>query len=313
MTELRLIIKTCDFASCVDIEDSLLRDKLVMGCSDSSLKERLLRENNISLGKALDVAHAVEATKRQIVEMNSDSINVIQKNVHQGNEKRCSRCGRYHKTFSQCPAQGKQCFRCKAFGHFANLCKASNINKVHEISERNIGGEDTNSSSVSWLSINVVSDSIKTDTKWNIVTQIQDTKVSFKIDSGADVNVIPVSLFHCINKNNAFKLSKTQRKLRAYMNGEIPVKGVANILLEYNGKYHVVEVYVVDSVGPPILGKTGIEQMELLKRVNIVSELRGNFPKAVFSTNPGKMKTEHHIQIKTSRSGSKKISIRCSH
>jgi transposase InsO family protein len=314
MTELRLIIKTCDFASCVDIEDSLLRDKLVMGCSDSSLKERLLRENNISLGKALDVAHAAEATKRQIVEMNSDSINVIrknvemnsdsinviQKNVHQGNEKRCSRCGRYHKTFSQCPAQGKQCFRCKAFGHFANLCKTSNSNKVHEISERNIGGEDANSSSVSWLSINVVSDSIKTDTRWNIVTQIQDMKVSFKIDSGADVNVIPVSLFHCINKNNAYKLSKTQRKLRAYMNCEIPVKGVANILLEYNGKYHVVEVYVVDSVGPPILGKTGIEQMELLKRVNIVSELGGNFPKAVFSTTPGKMKTEHHIQIKTS-------------
>jgi hypothetical protein len=42
------------------------------------------------------------------VEMNSDSMNVIQKN--QGNEKRCSRCGRFHKTFSQCPAQGKQCF-----------------------------------------------------------------------------------------------------------------------------------------------------------------------------------------------------------
>jgi hypothetical protein len=35
LTSLRLLIKSCEFATVADIEESLLRDKLVMGCKDT--------------------------------------------------------------------------------------------------------------------------------------------------------------------------------------------------------------------------------------------------------------------------------------
>jgi hypothetical protein len=56
---------TCEFTSTVNLEDSLLRDKLVIGCNDAELRKRLLRENNITLSKALNVAHATEMSKNK--------------------------------------------------------------------------------------------------------------------------------------------------------------------------------------------------------------------------------------------------------
>ena len=48
LIDLRLMMKTCEFTTTKDLEDSLLRDKLVIGCNDPELRERLLREHNIS-------------------------------------------------------------------------------------------------------------------------------------------------------------------------------------------------------------------------------------------------------------------------
>jgi hypothetical protein len=45
LTHLRILMKTWEFTSTVNLEDSLLRDKLVIECNDAELRERLLREN----------------------------------------------------------------------------------------------------------------------------------------------------------------------------------------------------------------------------------------------------------------------------
>ncbi|XP_064638269.1 uncharacterized protein LOC135494286 [Lineus longissimus] len=60
-TDLRLKAKTCAFDG---LHDSMLRDQIVFGISDVKTRERLLREPELSLGKAISVCHSVEATRK---------------------------------------------------------------------------------------------------------------------------------------------------------------------------------------------------------------------------------------------------------
>ena len=49
VTSLRLRAKSCEFG---EQEESLIRDRLVIGCNDQRVQERLLREPDLSLQKA---------------------------------------------------------------------------------------------------------------------------------------------------------------------------------------------------------------------------------------------------------------------
>jgi hypothetical protein len=63
VTSLRLKAKTCEFG---EQEESLIHDYIVLGCPDVRLQERLLRENDLTLTKTLQICRAAEATKEQM-------------------------------------------------------------------------------------------------------------------------------------------------------------------------------------------------------------------------------------------------------
>ena len=145
--DLRMKAKLCEFG---DQEDLMIRDKIVFSVHDERVKERLLRESDLSLSKALDVCRAAETTRAQLKAMTSEGkseakVNIVKqrsqfsKDSHraggrgnrgssssrgkpgppaaQGNIQ-CKYCGRSHPAKS-CPAYGKQCNRCKDWNHFA--------------------------------------------------------------------------------------------------------------------------------------------------------------------------------------------------
>ena len=58
VTELKLIAKNCNFGS---LEDELIRDRLVYGTNSERVKERLLREEELTLLKALKICRADES------------------------------------------------------------------------------------------------------------------------------------------------------------------------------------------------------------------------------------------------------------
>ena len=58
VTELKLIAKNCNFGS---LEDKLIRDRLVYGTNSERVKERLLREEELTLLKALKICRADES------------------------------------------------------------------------------------------------------------------------------------------------------------------------------------------------------------------------------------------------------------
>ena len=63
-TALRKLAEGCDFATITPEE--ILRDRLVFGINDAKVRERLLRESNLTLTKTDEICHAAESMMAQM-------------------------------------------------------------------------------------------------------------------------------------------------------------------------------------------------------------------------------------------------------
>ncbi|KAK2143360.1 hypothetical protein NP493_4554g00000 [Ridgeia piscesae] len=63
VTELKIRAQSCNFG---DLRDSMIRDRLVLGITSQRVRERLLREEDLTLGKAVQICQAAEISERQI-------------------------------------------------------------------------------------------------------------------------------------------------------------------------------------------------------------------------------------------------------
>ena len=70
VTILRKLCETCEFGT---LNNSLIKDRTVLGVNNTKTRSRLLRVPDLTLQKALDVVRSAEATNMQMKELNSDS------------------------------------------------------------------------------------------------------------------------------------------------------------------------------------------------------------------------------------------------
>ena len=63
VTELKSRSRHCEFGT---LRDSLIRDWIVAGIQDAKVRERLLRETDLTLDEAITICRAAEATKKQV-------------------------------------------------------------------------------------------------------------------------------------------------------------------------------------------------------------------------------------------------------
>ena len=163
VTELRKLAKSCEFAQ---LHNSLIKDRIVCGIHSAEVKARLLREEDLTLDKALNICRTAELSKTQLQNLvdgkRAGEINIIHKKnggtVHQhGREYKdrgeasyeyesrssrtekydCKNCGLKHGPM-QCGAKGKQCHKCQKFNHYARMCLSGgkrNPNKINAIKE----------------------------------------------------------------------------------------------------------------------------------------------------------------------------------
>jgi len=74
VTRQRHLANTCNFME----EDNMIRHHIVFMCQDARLKERLLREADLTLTKSIALCRAAEATREQIKTLNSADQRPIQ-------------------------------------------------------------------------------------------------------------------------------------------------------------------------------------------------------------------------------------------
>ena len=116
------------------------------GISSSAMRERLLREENLTLDKCLKICRAAELSRENSKTLQGLTVEEVHALKYAGekskdNEICCKFCGKTHeRNKTKCPAFGKKCKKCGKDNHFAAMCKsrAENSRKykaVHVVSE----------------------------------------------------------------------------------------------------------------------------------------------------------------------------------
>ena len=79
VAELRKLSNECSFG---DLKDSLIKDMIICGVVDNSLRERMLHQRDINLKKAIELGQAAEETKmhaKQLTEKFDSSVDKVTK------------------------------------------------------------------------------------------------------------------------------------------------------------------------------------------------------------------------------------------
>ena len=257
-TALRTLAETCEFGS---LKEDLIRDRLVCGIRDNSLRKKLLQEPKLTPDKCLDNCRAAEATKLQMQAMTnqnneSSDVNALKSSSEKSNVRMvddCKFCGKSHeRNREKCPAYGKVCKKCKKENHVASKChlhekKSSSKKKKpkasksssKETSRKKVSLVETDlSSEEEILSVELSAEDGSVSTfevinsvsdfpnKIYAVMEIQGKPVRMRIDSGASCNVLPKKYLR-----GAAEIQKTNKLLTAYNKQQISALGSARVSL----------------------------------------------------------------------------------
>lgn len=92
----------------------------------------------------------------------------------------------------------------------------------------------------------------------------QANKVKFKLDTGAQVNIIPASRFKNLSKT---ELKPTTCHLAGYGRETLNDKGTCQLNCRYKDTEALLEFYIVSTHTPPVLGLRACLAMGLIKLV----------------------------------------------
>ncbi|XP_023816251.1 uncharacterized protein LOC111948290 [Oryzias latipes] len=270
VTELKLLTKSCNFGT---LRDSLIRDRIVCGINNAQMRERLLREKNMTLDTCVQLCRATELSRE-----NSKAISgLMMEEVHAvqgaGYQKQyrvtdCKFCGKSHdRNKEKCPAYGKKCKKCGKENHFAVKCKMraehSKKRPVHNVAECD-SDEYEDILCVTGSEAEQPTDSKKeTETKLFAGMLLGKDIVKFQIDCGVTCNVIPVNLL-----NPDTRLEDTKTLLIMYNKSKLRPLGKCKLKLRNprNQKLYQLEFQVVNKdCSVPLLGKRASEAMKLIK------------------------------------------------
>lgn len=258
--ELRILVKTCNFGT---IEDNLLRSQIVLGVANKELQTRLLRDD-LTLDKVIKLCQAVEQDENnsKLLDNQSKEIDVIEQHKkgiwNQGNgqqqggrqnqnsnwqydqEKKfnCSRCGKQYK-IGECPAYGKK---------LNHECESNEIYKC--------------------LALNEMVNNKKN--YWNDYVEINNVVSEINIDTGAQINAMPVQLYKFLD----VELKESHINIKPFGGTNLKPIGKVHVVVR-NKCIQINTIFVVvEYDGIPILG---YKDCKLMKYINEFSGIQENF------------------------------------
>ena len=198
----------------------------------------------------------------------------------------CKYCGKSHNR-GNCPAFSKKCGKCGKENHFKAVCKsgsgldkrdnskhrprAKGKKKFYEVNEEEKGVMDDLTDQVQSLFYNEVHFNAVNRMHTTLKCETPDGWSSdqvFKIDTGADGNLMPIKMFTVLfPKVNLDTLNKTVNKgvtLFAYNNTPIKQFGTCSVRLGFKNKSLVCKFFVVEH-DTALLGINDSEKLGLVK------------------------------------------------
>ena len=165
--------------------------------------------------------------------------------------------------------------------HFANVClRRSDVNEIKYTQEVSAEGNyyidsitliDSNYEILPKDNVNETSNicvNYNSSSSWNKIFNESGNNISFKIDTGSQVNIMPYNIYNQLRPLPS--LLNTSLTLSAYNNTNIPVRGKCICIVNHN-KMEVPVTFVITSDFTPILGLPTAEKLGLIKLVSTIS------------------------------------------
>ena len=270
VTDLKIKASSCEFGK---LCDSLIRDRIICGITCDKMRGMLLREGDITLQRTVEVCRANEAIKLQLKSMSHTTTanpnteteihSIKSKPVTSTAKPNCSRSGYKHTVNQTCPAYGAEYHRCSRKNHFAKVCRSSyrkpltsNLNTI----EHNCltDAED--------MFIGMIQTS-RGSKDWKATILLNKQKTTFKLDTGAQCNVISKDKYNQISTK---PLRPSHVRLMAFGGAKLNPCGKTTIPCRHKYKQYAVEFEVVDQNVPNILGLKACTEMNLIQRVDAI-------------------------------------------
>lgn len=305
VTRLRLRARDCQFK---DHEDEMIRDRLVIGTNNGSIREKLINVGEeLTLDRAVHIAQSHEYCRQQMASMDltspagrtsSTTVDAISRRKRgtrqqqhqqpppprqhfQQRQTQCGNCGKFHgQNKTLCPAFGKQCRKCNTLNHFANMCRSRRFQKsvhgIHEHCATDGDHSDSRECDSPVYNIDMVS-AHSSQLPDRAFVQINlgpnKTPVQVKIDTGSECNIISQEIFKHLKLQ--YPLEPSDSKLTSYSGDFIKVLGKVQLPCYHKSDKIVAPFYVVENSAPPLLGFRSSLDLNLVKLTYSVENTNG--------------------------------------
>lgn len=271
VADLHRMAERCQFGT---LREEMIRDRLVVGLSDRLLSEKLQLNPDLTLDIAVTTARNTEAIKQQQKDLRSlenENVDEVRTSTtgsrhRKGrtpaqNHKPCKWCGKLQgHARTMCPASKTQCRNCGKMGHFASVCMSRRRQKSPDGNRRRIATVEE-----------VYLGQIKLGTgtePWTVTTTVDGTEVTFKIDTGADVSVLP---WHLYDSTRMAEIRPTSKVLLGPGETRINTLGQASMTMKWQEHTTEQDVFVVKGLREPLLGRPAIRALHILQYLHEIS------------------------------------------
>ncbi|XP_031335291.1 uncharacterized protein K02A2.6-like [Photinus pyralis] len=270
VTALHTRAQDCKFP--VAFREEAIRDQVVVGIRDKTLSEKLQLDAALTLEKAVNTARQSEVVKKQqeafrsaassVDRVSSRSSGLKNTKYHPPREKTqqkdtnkdnlCFWCGhtREHKK-QDCPARTAVCSKCKIKGHYARVCKSKSktVGATQSVDDDAFVGETSSN---------------KLDS-WHTNVKISGKMVNVKVDTGADVSVMPVTTYKSMFANH--ELTPADRLVAGPGGERLNVFGIFQARVSVRNVSVSESFYVVQGATRMLLGLNASENLGLVRRL----------------------------------------------
>lgn len=164
----------------------------------------------------------------------------------------CKYCGLSHK-IRECPAYGKTCTTCLKNNHFSTVCKSKNVAAISIHNNDYSDSDELFVSSIEQIfAVEDDDDENEVSYPWIEKIWIEGKLVAFKIDTGAQINVLPLSVYNRLETE--IILHRTNTKLRAFNGQKVAPVGMCSLFGKFESVSCKMKTAVVDIDVMPILG-----------------------------------------------------------
>ena len=278
VTSLFELAKNCQFEH---LHDSLIRDRIVIATNNRETRKKLLGAKNLTLKRAINVARSQEVSDKAENEMDGKEEEVHAIRSMRKEVRECKFCDFTHRMVKEdCPAWGKRCAGCGDYNHFVSKCpnphskkppkKHRSYKKKQHAHVDYVDGKS--SSGDEYQPVFTLEDatadvnSVNASKLYAKMMICGEKDINFQMDCGAEVNILPLSLYNNISSPKKPPLCPSKTLLRMY-NGAIEKpegKVSCKTINLKNGKKYLVEYQVVAGDQKPILGSRAIQSMKLM-------------------------------------------------